>query len=82
MAYTHGSNTGTHGVRTQGHSTMAMNSGSFTQALHAPGRSRPGYSASHSSGIDMSIPGVIQLMQNAQHRHGMTSPKKTKQMIE
>ena len=43
MAYTHGSNTGTHGVRTQGHS----NGDELREALRrrcTPGRSRPGYS--------------------------------------
>ena len=43
MAYTHGSNTGTHEVRTQGHS----NGDELREALRrrcTPGRSRPGYS--------------------------------------
>ena len=51
MAYTHGSNTGTNGVRTQGHS----NGDELREALRrrcTPGRSRPGYSG---LGLDLAV---------------------------
>ena len=51
MAYTHGSNTGTHGIRTQGQS----NGDELREALRrrcTPGRSRPGYSG---LGLDLAV---------------------------